>query len=178
MTPINTNPAAGRACGAVRLCREHADILSISHDAVDQFINAASERGLVITKPIVYDRLTRCPITGKHKNNKVGAYIFHGDGIPAGGYQNHTDGLGWQNWRAAIGRRMTHQEIIANRARIDEAKRQREIELHNKQEQAAAKAVHIWNCARPASDDFRYLIGKKIKSHGARQYKNAVVLPL
>jgi putative DNA primase/helicase len=153
-------------------------ILTNHLDIVNQFVNdAASKRGLIIANPVADGCVHRCSIADKPKGNQDGAYLLHTDGFPCGGFQNHTDGLGWQDWRTDIGRKPTRQEIIAQQAKTDEARRQREIERHQRHESAAAKAAHLWECARPAINH-SYLVKKNIKAHGVRQLKDALIIPI
>jgi putative DNA primase/helicase len=155
-----------------------SSILTNLFDIVNQFINdAASKRGLMIINPVADGCLHRCAIADKPKGNKDGAYLLHADGFPRSGFQNHTDGLGWQDWRADIGKKPTQQEIIAQQAKIDEARRQREIERHQRHGNAAAKAAHLWKCARPAINH-PYLVKKKIKAYDVRQLKNGLLIPV
>lgn len=177
MTPSMKKPpvlAATRALGTAANCPQ---ILPHLADVVDNFRQAMQEAGIIYHGEIIPDScLHRGYVDGDKPGSRNLAYRLHLDNLPAGWYQHHKTGI-IHKWRADR-RGLSHQEIIANRARIDEAKRQREIELHNKQEQAAAKAAHIWNCARPAAEDHPYLAKKKIQPHDARQYKNALVIPL
>lgn len=178
MTPRMTNPAASRACGAVRLCREHADILSISHDVVDQFRRAMHDAGIAYTGAIIADgSIHRGYVDGDKPGTKNLAYRLYLDNLPAGWFQSHKTGI-IHKWRANTNRKLSHQERIAHQARIDEARRRRELEIHSQHEETADKATHLWNCARPASESFPYLRRKNISPYGARQLKNDIVLSL
>ncbi|TYP91151.1 MULTISPECIES: toprim domain-containing protein [Nitrosomonas] len=162
-------------------CQSANSILTNHLDIVNQFANdAASKRGLIIVNPVADGEIHRCAIAGKSRNNRDGAYLLHIDDFPCGGFQNHTDGLGWQNWRADIGRKLTHQEIIAQQARIDEAEHQRRIKLHSQREKVAAKAAYLYGCGRPARNqkDHQYLIKKGIQPHGVKILGNALIVPL
>nr|WP_281722647.1 toprim domain-containing protein [Nitrosomonas nitrosa] len=178
MSSLIKKPSALAASRAFDAAMNYPQSLAHGTEVVDCFRQAMQEAGIQYSGEIIADgRLHRFHIDGHKPGTRNGAYTLHLDGVPAGWFQDFKTGLS-QTWRADSGRRLTRKELIAHRARVDEEKRQRELEQHNKQEQAAAKSGHLWNCARPASDDFRYLVGKNIRSHGARQLTNAIVLPL
>jgi phage/plasmid primase-like uncharacterized protein len=139
-------------------------------DAEQQFRDAAEARGLALPLKLVENKLTRCGVSDAESGSD-GAYIWHFDGLPAGGFQNHKDGFGWQSWHAnpRDGRRLTPAELreIADRqkraleqARREEAKRRKEV---------ARKAKAVLEAATPARDDHPYLVSKKIAPNGFRE---------
>jgi putative DNA primase/helicase len=65
-----------------------------------QFRDAAASRGLNIKELVADGQIHRCDVAGGRRGKGDGAYLLHLDGIPAGGCQNHRDGLGWTPWRA------------------------------------------------------------------------------
>jgi len=66
-----------------------------SCDAKRAFRDAAAARGLVLPLKLVSGKLQRCG-TDDNENGTDGTYLFYEDGLPAGGFQNHKDGLGWE----------------------------------------------------------------------------------
>lgn len=76
-------------------------------EIVAQFRAALEARGIIPPAELIADgALHRCDAAGR--NGKAdAAYILHLDGIPAGGFQNHRDGRGWEDWRADVGRLAT-----------------------------------------------------------------------
>ncbi len=84
-------------------------------EAIDQFRAALEQRGIVPPQRIMADgRLHRCDAGGRNGKSDA-AYVLHLDGMPAGGFQNWRDGLGWHDWRADIGRELTAEEHAAHR---------------------------------------------------------------
>ena len=72
--------------------------------ALVDFRNAMQQRGLVPPSEILADgKLHRCDVQGKNGSGD-GAYIFHDDDRPAGGFQNWQDGHDWQSWTYINGR--------------------------------------------------------------------------
>jgi len=94
-------------------------------DAIAQFRVALTARGIVPPVELLADgKLHRCDAEGK-PGKKDAAYILHLDGLPAGGFENHRDGLGWENWHADIGRTLSDAERECHRARMEAITQQR-----------------------------------------------------
>lgn len=133
---------------------------------IDQFRAALSARGILAPLEILADGvLHRCDTEGKG-GKKDAAYLLHLDGIPAGGFENHRDGLGWENWRADIGRAITPAEEAANRARTEASRKQREAERASRHAEARERAGLILAEAYPG--EHPYLIKKHIKPFGVK----------
>lgn len=76
-------------------------------DPIQQFRSALAGRNIIPPDDLIADgRIHRCDVEGKGGKGDA-AYLLHLDSVPAGGFENHRDGLGWENWRADIGRRLT-----------------------------------------------------------------------
>ena len=133
-------------------------------DHVKQFCVALSARGILPPQEVRADgKLHRCDADGKNGKNDA-AYLLHLDGIPAGGFENHRDGMGWENWRADIGRALTSAEEGAHRARADATTKQREAEESRKHAEARDQASQILAIAKPG--EHLYRDKKHIKAHG------------
>lgn len=79
---------------------------SISFSQIAQaFSDAMKKRGMIPPLKIIDDgKIHRCDVDGK-RGKGDGAYLLFATGkIPAGGFQNHKDGLGWENWSYDLGR--------------------------------------------------------------------------
>lgn len=138
-------------------------------DILVQFRAAAEARGLLLPDLIAADgKLHRCPVAGTAKGKTDGAYLLHLDGVPNGGFENHKDGLGWENWKADIGRRLTAEEEAEHRARIEAQRTAREAETKEKRDKAQRKANGLWNDAKPAPADHPYLVRKQVQPFGLR----------
>jgi len=146
-------------------------------DYLEQFRRVLEARGLIPPSEIIADgRIHRCDAEGKHGRDD-GSYLLHLDGVPAGGAQNHRDGLGWQNWRADIGRKLTPAEEAAHRERVAAMQAQRAQEEAGRQA-AAERAARLWAQAEEASDAHPYLVRKGIGAHGLRQHDGALLVPV
>jgi putative DNA primase/helicase len=134
-------------------------------DAETKFRDDASRRGLKLPLQLVHGELARCRVEGDKGKKQSGSYLYYGDGVPAGGFQNWKDGLGWEDWRADIGRRkLTPAEVEENRRRRREAEEQRAADEAEHYAEAAKKAVWIWEHAKPAPDDHPYLLSRQSRN--------------
>ncbi len=132
------------------------DYKTLSDKINDAFRNAALQRGLILPLNIQVDgKIHRCDVEGKN-GKKDGAYILHLDGIPAGGFQNHKDGKGWENWCADIGREFTPQENIAYKQKMVTMKREREAKKANHHAEAQEVAKYITAHAKPSTGGHPY----------------------
>ncbi len=141
-----------------------------------QFRQAASIRRLVLPEELITDgKIHRCPLVGKSDND--GAYLIHPDGPPAGGFQNHADGKGWENWRADPGHPMTTQEQATYQKQIEASRVAREAEDLRIKAAAAIRAKQIWEAATPCVTH-AYLTKKDVRSHGLREKGGDLLVPL
>lgn len=140
----------------------------MSYEAIDQFRTAMVSRGLIPPVEILADgQIHRCD-TDQRNGKGDGAYMLHLNGVlPAGGFQNHQDGLGWENWRADIGRHLTAKEQAKQRQVIETAKCQREEESARRYAAGKAKAQQVFANASPAKNHW-YLLTKGVGAHGTR----------
>ena len=144
-----------------------------------QFRDAAEKRGVKLPLKLNADgKLHRCS-TDEDENGDAGAYIWHINGVPAGGFQNWKDGEPWENWHADLGRTLTEAERKAFAERSEKTRLAAEVERFRLAKEVAKKAADIWNRSEPASDAHPYLTNKKIKSvHGLRICNGKLIMPL
>jgi putative DNA primase/helicase len=102
--------------------------------------------------------------------------VLHLDGIPAGCFGDWRTGL-TQTWRPDVDRTLTVEEEDQYRAKVEAIKREREAEEIRRRTEAREKANLIWAQALPCVNH-PYLIAKRIQAHGARLYKEALVIPM
>ena len=70
---------------------------------INQFRDAMHTRGIIVHGDLKADAsLHRCDTNAGMRGRGEAAYVLHLDGIPAGGFENWRDGLGWENWKADI----------------------------------------------------------------------------
>ena len=136
------------------------------NDPIDQFRNAISNAGLTPPEEIISDgAIHRFSSNGK-PTNKNGWYILHSDGIAAGSFGDWREGF-TQNWCSKADRSMTDAERFAHRERVKAMQCQREKDLAQRQQLAAADAHKRWTDATPCTQH-DYLSRKGIQPHGAK----------
>lgn len=146
-------------------------------DPIEQFRMRMQGRGIIPPAELLADgRIHRCDTEGTGGKSDA-SYVLHLDGIPAGGFENHRDGLGWENWRAETGRAMTPTERQAHQQRMQAMLQQREAETAQRQQQAAQRAAQRWQAAIPASEH-PYLSAKGVKPYGVRLEGEALLIPM
>jgi len=136
-----------------------------------QFLAAAERRGLILPSNLLADgQIHRCDVAkGRHGRGRAdGSYLLHLDGgVPAGGFQNHTDGLGWENWHVDIGRAFTLGEQREIKRRQEAAREAHEEARERDATKAREKAARLWDGAAECTTH-PYLVAKKVSACGAR----------
>lgn len=104
-----------------------------------------------------------------------GWYVLYLDGIASGAFGSWKTG-DTSTWcsREPVDAR----EAAQIRERVDQARRQREAEQHQRQQQAAELANRWWRNARRAAPDHPYLVAKAVRSHSLRQRGADLLVPL
>ncbi len=147
-------------------------------DVIAQFCDALQRRNIIPPEGIIGDgKLRRCDAEGRNGKDDA-AYLLHLDGIPAGGFENHRDGLGWENWRVDMGRPLAFAEVEAHRAKVVAMQAEREADELRRRAEARERAAAIWEAAAPADDSHPYLARKGVRAHGLRLHKGALVVPM
>ncbi|MDR1463595.1 MAG: DUF927 domain-containing protein [Azoarcus sp.] len=147
-------------------------------DAFQQFRDVLIGRSIVPPDEILADgQLHRCDAEGRNGKGDA-AYVLHSDGIPAGGFENWRDGLGWENWWSDAGRKLTPAEEEAHRARVEAAQREREAEDAKRKAEARELCAHTWNKALPCdpANPHPYLVRKGVQAHGLKVTGNGRLL--
>ena len=147
-------------------------------EPVDQFRAALAGRGILPKggEVIADGRLHRCDAEGRGGKGDA-AYLLHLDGVPAGGFENWRDGFGWENWRADTDRTLSPAEEAAHRAKLENSRRERELEELKRKATARKRALSVFEDAA-FCDSHPYTVRKGIQPHGARLQGDRLVLPL
>lgn len=148
------------------------------HDAIQQFREALAARGIVPPDDLIADgRIHRCDVEGK-KGKKSASYLLHLDGIPAGGFENWRDGLGWQNWCANIGRPLVPGEEAEQQAKSDAAQRERREDEAKRHKEARKVCAIVWGKATSCNPEnpHPYLRTKGVQAHGLRETQDGKLL--
>ncbi|AKH19898.1 toprim domain-containing protein [Sedimenticola thiotaurini] len=145
-------------------------------DAISSFRDAIRAAGLEPPDVIKLGKLHRFPGTGKRYGNTAGWCKLFDDGI-GGCFGDWSSGF-TENWQAKRDKPYSQAERAAFARRVEEAKKQAEIQRCVQQADAANRAAAIWNAATSAPGDHPYLIRKRIQPHGARLHKGALMLSI
>jgi putative DNA primase/helicase len=146
------------------------------NDLTDQFRLAIAAAGLTPPPVIIDDGAIHRFSTGGKNTQKNGWYMLHSDGIPAGSFGDWREGF-TQNWCSKAGMSMTEVERFAHRERVKAMQRQREHDLAQRQQLAAAESLKRWTAAPPCTQH-DYLTRKGIQPHGARIEGEKLLIPM
>lgn len=146
-------------------------------DGVIAFRDAMqSTFGLLDWLPIADGTLHRFHVPGDKAGTFNGWYVLHLDGIAAGAFGSWKDAGTWHQWSSrAAASPHEHEQL---RQRIEQARRQREAEQHQRQQAAAEYAARLWRDARRADPGHPYLVAKGCRAHTLRQRGGALLVPL
>lgn len=145
-------------------------------DALSQFRDAIRAFGLEPPKVIETGKLYRFPGIGKRNGNTAAWCMLFDDGL-GGCFGDWSSGYS-ESWQAKRNKSLSRVERAAFARRVEAAKTQADAERNTRQAHAAQRATSIWNAATTPHSDHPYLVHKGIKTHGARLYKDALVLPV
>ena len=147
-------------------------------EPIEQFRAQLARRGIIPKggEIIADGRLHRSDADGKRGKGDA-TYLMHLDGIPAGGFENWRDGMGWENWRADIGRTLSPAEEAAHRAKLENNRRERELEEAKAKATARKRALSVFEGAA-LCESHPYTSRKGIQAHGARLLGDRLVLPM
>ena len=145
-------------------------------DALVQFTERAQSRGLIPPNGgFVGDgRMRRCDVEAPGGTGKQdGAYVLHLDDFPAGGFENHRDGLGWESWSVRRDKPMTSAERMAYQIKLDEQRRAREADEARRRAEQRANIEQARKTSPYATDAHPYAVKKGIKVEGRkiREYR-------
>jgi phage/plasmid primase-like uncharacterized protein len=145
--------------------------------AHERFKEAMRQRGVIPPHQLLADgKIHRCDVVGKH-GKADGAYLLFDSGkVPAGGFQNWKDGLGWENWHFDIGRQLSPSEQREIEFKRNAAARERMEQEKLDIATASRRALYIWSRAREETNH-GYLTGKGIAPSGARVLQTALTVP-
>lgn len=146
------------------------------NDTISQFTDAIRASGLEPPEAIEPGKFHRFPGMGKSRSNTAGWCVFFSDG-QGGCFGDWSTGFS-ENWQARRDGPLSDFEQAAFTRRCEQARQAVEDNRQQHYTDAAERAEKIWHTAAPAENDHPYLIRKGIKAHGARLYKNILVIPV
>lgn len=115
-------------------------------------------------------KIERFHVDGDKSGSKNGWYILHTDFPPVGLF-----GCFKRNIREVF-RYPIHENLVADRIRQEERLQQITHQVNRKQEQK--ESIELWESSPPATSNCRYLLNKRVKSHGLRFANGAALVPV
>ena len=144
-------------------------------DCVNQYRDALQAVfGPLDLIPIPDGTIHRFRVPGDKSGTLNGWYLLFLDGIACGVFGSWKAG-GSHTWSSR--QPADHHEARLITQRIEQARRQRETEQHQRQHAAAEYADRLWREAQPAADH-PYLIRKRLQPHNLRQRGDVLLVPL
>lgn len=145
-------------------------------DNLFQFCAAIKATGLEPPDNIVPGKIYRFPGLGKTKENKAGWCLLFLDQL-GGCYGDWSTGLS-EIWREKSNQKLTPDENALFKRHVQEAQLKALNEAAAIHQEAAKRALSIWNSSKPAEANYPYLLSKNIEPKGIRCYKGLLVTPL
>lgn len=132
--------------------------------------------GALDFQPIADGKIHRFHVPGDKPRSRNGWYVLHLDGIASGAFGSWKAGDS-HGWSGRPPSDPTEARLQADR--VEQAKRQREAERHQRHQQAAIQARRLWlHDSTPADVNHPYLANKRTKPHGLRQSGDTLLIPL
>lgn len=125
--------------------------------------------------PVADGCIHRFHVPGDRSGTENGWYVLFADGIASGCFGSWKAGTS-HTWSSRKPADPLEVELI--RQRIDQARRQREAEQHQRQQAAAEYASRLWRDARRADPAHPYLIAKGCRPYNLRQLGDVLLVPL
>ena len=117
----------------------------------------------------------RFRVPGDRPGSQNGWYVLFPDGIASGCFGSWKAGSS-HTWSSREPANPLEAEQV--RQRIEQARRQREAEQHQRQQAAAEYAARLWRDARRADPGHPYLTAKGCRPYNLRQRGDVLLVPL
>jgi len=145
-------------------------------DCVNQYRDAMqAEFGPLDWMPVPDGTIHRFRVPGDKPGTLNGWYLLFLDGIACGVFGSWKAGASY-TWSSRQPTDQHEARLITQR--IEQARRQREAEQHQRQQAAAEYAGRLWHKAVSAAAYHPYLIRKRLQPHNLRQRGDVLLVPL
>ena len=143
-----------------------------------EFLGAIAAAGLAPLKPVDLPegKLVRFRVQGDKAGSRNGWAVLHRQPVPAGAFGSWKTGE-HHTWRATSNETMTPAERAELQRKLQAAQRARCDEEARVRAAAAARALKLWNGAKPATDDHPYLRAKGVHAFGLRALRDQIMVP-
>lgn len=135
----------------------------------------AATFGTMDLQPVADGSIHRFHVPGDKVGTHNGWYVLFADGIASGCFGSWKVGTSY-TWSSRKPADPLEAQLIAQR--IEQAKRQRDAEQHQRQQAAAEYAKRLWRNALRADPEHPYLIAKGCRPYNLRQHADLLLVPL
>ncbi|EMH0374023.1 toprim domain-containing protein [Pseudomonas aeruginosa] len=125
--------------------------------------------------PVADGAIHRFHVPGDRAGSLNGWYVLFADSATAGAFGSWKTGE-THHWSG--GGKVSSDGVNQMRERIEQARRQREAEQHQRQLDAAVRAGRAWESSEPAPADHPYLARKRVVPHRLRRQGDVLLVPL
>jgi putative DNA primase/helicase len=143
-----------------------------SDNSTAAFLSAMRDRDLILQagKALCADgKYHRCDVASKAKHGiGDGSYVFSLNPVPHGGFNNWTDGRGYQGWRFNTSRKLTPEEQAEIKRAMELARSHDEKQRARARAEARVKAKRMWRSADRASNTHAYCKSKQVTPEGLK----------
>lgn len=149
------------------------------NNAIDPFRTAMMNAGIDMSDTIYDDGATHRFATDDKRGKKNGWYFLHGgaDAWGQAGIWHESGSDAMCHWSAKSSTTMTQAERDAHRQRVKDAQAQREADLAQRNDAAAAEAERMLKAFKPCTEN-AYLSAKGVMAHGVRQDGQTLLIPM
>lgn len=131
--------------------------------------------GMLDWLPEADGTIHRFHVPGDRTGSLNGWYVLYAGNVAAGCFGSWRTG-GSHSWSSREPANQAEAQQI--RQHMEQARRQREAEQHQRQQAAADKAAQLWGKAVPANPNHPYLKAKGCQPHNLRQLGGVLLVPL
>ena len=144
-------------------------------DSLNGFRATMAEAGFQIDQPIADGQIHRFDID--KVGDKVGWYVLFDGNYPAGTAGNWKTGERVK-WGSHNEGRLTSDQNKKFNKILQEARTKFEKEQKVKSKKAAKEAQRLWRSAMQAKPNHQYLVKKKVKPYGIKQWGKVLIIPV
>jgi len=143
-----------------------------------EFMAAIEAAGLAPMKPIELPEgeLVRFRVRGDKGGSRNGWAVLHRQPIPAGAFGSWKTGE-QHTWKASSNETMTPAQRAELQRKLQSAQQARAAEEAHVRAQAAARAMKLWDGAKPATNEHPYLMNKGVHAFGLRLLRDQIMVP-
>jgi putative DNA primase/helicase len=134
--------------------------------------------GIVTKEPIISDgELHRIHVEGDKAGSRNGWYVLYADRVPSGAFGSWKADIS-KRWCIKSHIRMTRNEWLEYRRKMEDAHHQRKQAKAYEHECAGKRARGIWRYSHVANLNHPYFVKKAVSPFSARQRGDVLVLPI